>query len=65
MDVANKWLTYIPAELIVMLQAGSKDTFNAAMADATAKDPALAQVAAARSASRPPTTPSTRQRVQT
>ena len=48
MDVATKWLTYIPAELIAMLQAGSKDAFNAAMAEATANDPALAQAAAAR-----------------
>jgi hypothetical protein len=29
-----------------MLQAGSRDAFNAAMAEATAKDPALAQAAA-------------------
>jgi hypothetical protein len=48
MDVSTKWLTYIPAELIAMLQAGSKDAFNAAMAEATANDPALAQAAAAR-----------------
>jgi len=48
MDVATKWLTYIPAELIAMLQAGSKDAFNAAIAEAAAQDPMLAQAMAAR-----------------
>jgi hypothetical protein len=48
MDVSTKWLTYIPAELIAMLQAGSKDAFNAAIAEAAAKDPMLAQAMAAR-----------------
>ena len=48
MDVSTKWLTYIPAELIAMLQAGSKDAFNAAIAEAAANDPMLAQAMAAR-----------------
>jgi hypothetical protein len=48
MDVSTKWLTYIPAELIAMLQAGSKDAFNAAIAEAAAQDPMLAQAMAAR-----------------
>jgi hypothetical protein len=48
MDVSTKWLTYIPAELIAMLQAGSKDAFNAAIAEAAATDPMLAQAMAAR-----------------
>jgi hypothetical protein len=48
MDVSTKWLENIPAELIAMLQAGSKDAFNAAIAEAAAKDPMLAQAMAAR-----------------
>jgi hypothetical protein len=48
MDVSAKWLTYIPAELIAMLQGGSKDAFNAAIGEAAAKDPMLAQAMAAR-----------------
>ena len=48
MDVSTKWLTYLPAELIAMLQAGSRDAFNAAMAEAAAKSPMLAQAMAAR-----------------
>jgi hypothetical protein len=48
MDVSAKWLENIPAELIAMLQAGSKDAFNAAIAEAAAKDPMLAQAMAAR-----------------
>jgi hypothetical protein len=46
--ISCQWLTYIPAELIAMLQAGSKNAFNAAIAEAAAKDPMLAQAMAAR-----------------
>jgi hypothetical protein len=47
MDVSTTWLENIPAELIAMLQAGNKEVFNAALAEA-AKDPMLAQTMAAR-----------------
>jgi hypothetical protein len=47
MDVSTSWMAHIPAELIAMLQAGNKDVFNAAMAEA-AKNPMLAQTMAAR-----------------
>jgi hypothetical protein len=47
MDVSTTWMSYIPAELIAMLQAGNKDAFNAAIAEAT-QDPMFAQTMAAR-----------------
>jgi hypothetical protein len=41
-DVATSWLSHLPAELIAILHAGSKDVFNGAM-DEVGADPAMAQ----------------------
>jgi hypothetical protein len=47
MDVSTAWLAALPPQLVVVLKAGKKDVFNAAMAEAV-KNPKMAQVVAAR-----------------
>jgi hypothetical protein len=37
MDVSTTRMSYIPAEVIAMLQAGNKDVFNAAIAEAVGR----------------------------